>query len=126
VAWLFLVVLDAGQYQVRCRACSWVSPKTCQLPAARRAWVGHRCTGRWVLVVLLVTVALLAAMAAGRHAAQSRTGRRPCRLVPSRAGAWSDATCLRAPARHQAGGAMTAPRTTNPQLRRSVRLGAGS
>jgi hypothetical protein len=46
VAWLFLVVLDAGQYQVRCRACFWVSPKCRELPAARRAWIGHLCLGQ--------------------------------------------------------------------------------
>jgi len=43
VAWLFLVVLDAGEYQVRCRACFWSSPRCPDLPAARRAWIGHLC-----------------------------------------------------------------------------------
>jgi hypothetical protein len=62
-----------------------------------------RRRGGGVLVVLLVPLALLASMAAGPP---RRPGPceppPPCRLVPSRAGAWSDATCLRAPARHQA------------------------
>jgi hypothetical protein len=56
-----------------------------------------------VLVVLLVALALLAAMAAGPpRRPEPYEPPPPCRLVPSRAGAWSDATCLRAPARHQA------------------------
>jgi hypothetical protein len=46
VAWLFLVVLDAGTYHVRCRACFWASPKCRELLAARRAWVAHRCQGQ--------------------------------------------------------------------------------
>jgi hypothetical protein len=35
MAWLFLLVLDAGEYQVRCRACLWSSPRCPDLPAAR-------------------------------------------------------------------------------------------
>jgi hypothetical protein len=61
-----------------------------------------RSLGGGVLVVLLVALALLASMAAGPSRRPEQYEPPSCRLVPSRAGAWSDATCLRAPARHQA------------------------
>jgi hypothetical protein len=60
-----------------------------------------RRPGGLLLVVLLVGFVLVASIA-------SRPPRRPepyeppppCRLVPGPVGAWSDAQCLRAPARH--------------------------
>jgi hypothetical protein len=63
-----------------------------------------RRPGGLVLVVLLVAFALLASMASGPpRRPEPYEPPPPCRLVPSPAGAWSDAQCLRAPARHQAG-----------------------
>jgi hypothetical protein len=65
------------------------------------SWLLRR-RGGGVLLGLLVALALLAAMAAGPPHRPEPYEPPPCRLVPSRAGAWSDAKCLRAPARHQA------------------------
>lgn len=53
--------------------------------------------------LLLVAFALLASIAAEPpRRPKPYEPSPPCRLVPSRAGAWRDAQCLRAPARHQA------------------------
>jgi hypothetical protein len=61
--------------------------------------------GLLLLVVLLVALALLASVASGPpRRPEPYEPPPPCRLVPSPAGAWSDAQCLRAPARHHAAG----------------------
>lgn len=65
------------------------------------SWLVRR-VGGGVLVVLLVAVALLASMAARPPRRPEPYEPPPCQWAPSRAGAWSDAQCLRAPARHQA------------------------
>jgi hypothetical protein len=58
-----------------------------------------------LLLVLLVGVALLASIASGpARRPEPYEPPPPCRLVPGPAGAWSDAQCLRAPARHRASG----------------------
>jgi hypothetical protein len=63
----------------------------------------RRGPGDLLLVVLLVALALLALMAAGPpQRPEPYEPPPPCRLVPSPAGAWSHAECLRAPARHHA------------------------
>jgi hypothetical protein len=66
-------------------------------------WLLRRPSGL-LLVVLLIAFALLASMAAGppRRPEPYEPPPPPCRLVPGPAGAWSDAQCLRAPARHHA------------------------
>jgi hypothetical protein len=62
----------------------------------------HR-PGGWVLVLLLVVFALLASFATGEpESPKPYEPPPPCRLVPSPAGAWRDARCLHAPARHPA------------------------
>ncbi len=63
-------------------------------------WLVRRLGGL-LLVVLLVAFALLASMATGeREPPRPYEPPPPCRLVPSPAGAWGDARCLHAPARH--------------------------
>jgi hypothetical protein len=42
-AWPHLVVLDAGLFTARCRACPWSSAGHPTLDAARLAFTGHRC-----------------------------------------------------------------------------------
>jgi hypothetical protein len=63
--------------------------------------LGRRSVGL-VLVVLLVVIALLASMATEEREPPRPYEPPPCRLVPSPAGAWGDARCLHAPARHVA------------------------
>jgi hypothetical protein len=61
----------------------------------------RRGPGGLLLVVLLVALALLASIASGPpRRPDPYMPPPPCRLVPGPAGAWSDARCLRAPARH--------------------------
>ena len=60
-----------------------------------------RRPGGLLLVVLLVGFALVASIASGPpRRPKPYEPPPPCRLVPGPAGAWSDAQCLRAPARH--------------------------
>jgi hypothetical protein len=71
-------------------------------------WLLRRPGGA-LLIVLLVAFALLASTAI--EAPQPPKPYEPppsCRLVAGPAGAWSDARCLHAPARHQARGRDTA------------------
>jgi hypothetical protein len=57
--------------------------------------------GLLLVVLLLVALALLASIASGPpRRSEPYEPPPPCRLVPGPAGAWSDAQCLRAPARH--------------------------
>ncbi len=66
------------------------------------SWLVRRLGGG-VLVLLLVAFALLASMATEeREPPRPYEPPPPCRLVQSPAGAWGDARCLHAPARHQA------------------------
>jgi hypothetical protein len=44
MAWTFMVVLDAGEHAVRCRACLWRSSGHPTLQQAIEAFAGHRCS----------------------------------------------------------------------------------
>jgi hypothetical protein len=67
-------------------------------------WLLRRPGGAF-LVVLLIAFALLASTTIEEpQPPKPYEPPPPCRLVPSPAGAWSDARCLHAPARHQAKG----------------------
>jgi hypothetical protein len=41
-----LVVLDAGQFSIRCRSCRWRSPRCTALPEAWSAFGTHACLGQ--------------------------------------------------------------------------------
>jgi hypothetical protein len=61
----------------------------------------RRGPGGLLVAVLLVALALLASIASGpRRRPEPYEPPPPCRLVPGPAGAWSNARCLHAPARH--------------------------
>jgi hypothetical protein len=61
----------------------------------------RRGPGGLLLAVLLVAFALFASIASGPpRQPEPYEPPPPCRLVASPAGAWSDARCLHAPARH--------------------------